>query len=80
MRLVHSRSAVVLAAFMFTVGAFAGAAGAQLRPTLMEGDPFPDVPGADVLQIRGSAGNHAGDWAVRVYSDDGVDVVLLTPV
>ena len=75
MRLVHSRSAVVLAAFMFTVGAFAGAAGAQLRPTLMEGDPFPDVPGADVLQIRGSAGNHAGDWAVRVYSDDGVDVV-----
>lgn len=75
MRLAACRSFVVLSAFALALGAAVGPVAAQLRPTLMEGDPFPDVPGAEVLQIRGSAGNHAGDWAVRVYTDDGVDVV-----
>jgi hypothetical protein len=57
-----------------TLGALATPTTAQLRPTLMEGDPFPGHPCVEVVQIRGSASNHVGDWAVRVYTDDAGDI------
>src|SRR5262245_35133814 len=68
MRFTRSSSALVLTSLALAIGAFTGSAAAQLSPTLMEGDPFPGLPGVPMLNIRGSAGNHVGDWAVRVYT------------
>ncbi len=74
MRPVRTLFEVLGAVAACTAALFCSSASAQLTPTLMEGDTFPGFPGVDVLQIRGSASNHVGDWAVRVYTDDGVEI------